>query len=72
MEERYTQEAVQADQRESGLRQQAENLQEQLKETNHQEAMQRYMYTLYHRCAATHTHTLCVNYTIIVQLRGIV
>ena len=47
VEERYTQEAVLADQRVSGLKQETANLQEQLKTTSHQGALQRY----------THTHT---------------
>ena len=43
MEERYTQEAVLADQRVSGLKQEAANLHEQLKATSHQGALQRYI-----------------------------
>ena len=42
VEERYTQEAVLADQRVTGLKQEAANLHKQLKTTSHQGAMQRY------------------------------
>ena len=45
VEERYTQEAVLADQRVTGLKQEAANLHEQLKTTSHQGAMQRYRYS---------------------------
>ena len=41
VEERYTQEAVLADQRETALRQEAAGLREKLKTTSHQGAMQR-------------------------------
>jgi hypothetical protein len=50
VEERYTQEAVLADQRMTGLKQEAAKLHEQLKTASHQGAMQRYMYSYLHTC----------------------